>query len=296
MGLHSSSLNVFERSLGGLEFMLAPLHAKICSAFMAGPEHLESLSREVAVKVAEERERAESAQGLAMPDPERLEEATRQAKSLGSTDLEQDRQAICGWMQLLGGRCESAREGGTLLGWDKSKLRRPLDAIPGGRIRRAGTFKRHQALRNESLEFFAPGHPVVDELIRDLLSSPDGRACALQRDLGERRVGNVFLVVTGWVGPAPDRPEPPHELVSSGKPRWSRLHQCVVQLGSEAKRIDENELVASLVAPSRPSDRELAPAPVEISEAELNAAFKLATNGAQGFHFDSMALIVGSSG
>ena len=131
LGLHSRSLNVFKRSLGGLEFMLAPLHAKICAAFMAGPEDLESLSKEVAAKVAEERKRAESVQALGAPDPERLEEATRQARSLGSADPEQDRRAIGDWMQLLGGRCESASKGGTMLGWDKSKLRRPLDAIPG---------------------------------------------------------------------------------------------------------------------------------------------------------------------
>ena len=180
-----------------------------------------------------------------------------------------------------------------MLGWDKSKLRRPLDAIPGGRIRRAGTFKRHQALRDESLEFFAPGHPVVDELIRDMLSSPDGRACALRRDLGELQAGNLFLVVTGWVGPAPNKPEPPHELVSSGKPRLSRLHQRVVQLG-KAKKIEENELLSSIIAPHSKSDRDLAPDNIEISEVGLNAAFKLATKGAKGFHFDSMALIVGS--
>jgi len=295
LSLHSRSLNVFERSLGGLEFMLAPLHAKICAAFMAGPENVESLSKEVAGKVAEERKRAESAQGLGAPDPERLEEATRQAKSLGSADPEQDERAIGGWMRLLGGRCESVSKGGTMLGWDKSKLRRPLDAIPGARIRRAGTFKRQQALRDESLEFFAPGHPVVDELIRDLLSSPDGRACGLCRDLGQLQAGNLFLIVTGWVGPAPDQPEPPHELISSGKPRWSRLHQCVVQLGSKARRIEENELTSRIIASRSESDRDLVPDNIEISEAELNAAFRLATKNSKGFHFDSMALIVGSA-
>jgi superfamily II DNA or RNA helicase len=296
LGLHSRSLNVFETSLGGLEFMLAPLQARIFAAFMAGPEILESLSREVAVKVAEERKRAESAQGLSTPDPERLDEATRQAKSLGSADPDQDEQAIRGWLQLLGGRCESVSKGGTMLGWDKSKLRRPLDAIPGARIRRTGTFKRHQALRDESLEFFAPGHPVVDELIRDLLTSPDGRACALSRDLGPLQAGNRFLVVAVWVGPVPTQTEPPHELVGRGKPRWSRRRQRVVQLGRRAELIEENELISRIIAPCSESDQDLTPDDIEIPEAELNAAFKLATKGAKDFHFDSVAIVVGSSG
>jgi len=296
LDLHSRSLNVFERSLGGLEFLLAPLNAKICAAFMSGSENLESLSQEVAAKVAEERNRGENAQGLGTPDPERLQEATRQANSLGSADPEQDRQAISGWLQLLGGRCESAPKGGTMLGWDKSRLRRPLSAIPGVRVRRVGTFKRHQAIRDESLEFFAPGHPVVDELIRDLLSSPDGRACALRRDLGQLQAGNLFLVVTFWVGPAPNQFEPPHELISTGNPRWSRLCQRVVQLGTKAKTIEENDLMSSIIAPGSESDRDLTPDNIEISESELNAAFKLATKEVKQFHFDSIGLIVGSGG
>ena len=126
MGLHSRSLDVFRRSLGGLEFMLAPLHAKICAAFMAGPEHLESLSQDVVARVAEERDKAQISPGLGVPDPELLAEATRQVCLLGAADSEQDGRAIGDWVQLLGGRCESFAKGGTRLGWDKSKLRRPL--------------------------------------------------------------------------------------------------------------------------------------------------------------------------
>ena len=74
------------------------------------------------------------------------------------------------------------------------------------------------------------------------------------------------------------------------------MHQRVVQLGSKAKKIEENELTSSIIAPRSKSDRDLAPDNIEISEAELNAAFKLAIKGAKGFHFDSMALIVGSGG
>jgi hypothetical protein len=74
------------------------------------------------------------------------------------------------------------------------------------------------------------------------------------------------------------------------------LHQCVVQLGSKAKILEENELTSSIIAPRSKSDSDLAPDNIEISEAGLNAAFKLATKGAKSFHFDSMALIVGSGG
>ena len=68
----------------------------------------------------------------------------------------------------------------------------------------------------------------------------------------------------------------------------------MVQLGSKAKRIEENELTSSIIAPRTDSDRDLAPNKIEISEVELKAAFKLATKVAKDFHFDSMALIVGS--
>ena len=294
LGLHSSAFNVFERSLGGLEFMLAPLHAEICAAFMAGPQHLESLAREIAAKVADERE-AEATRGLGEPEPDLLSEATRQADSLGSADPERDERAVGGWIQLLGGRFEPVAKGGTMLGWDKSKLRRPLDAVPGNRVRRAGTFRRRQALRDESLEFFAPGHPVVDELIRDLLASPDGRACALLRDLGPQDAGKRFLVVNVWTGPAPDQAEPPHALVNSGEPRWSRLRRRVVQLGGK-EEVDEPELLRAITAAQCESDDELDPDRFEVSASELHAAFHVATQGVEEYHFDSMALIVGSDG
>ncbi len=279
--------------------MLAPLHSKICAAFMAGPEELQCLSQEIAAKVADERSKAENSPGLSAPDPDCLEEATRQARLLSSADPKQDERAIGDWMLLLGGRYESASRDGIMLGWDKSKLRRPLNAIPGVRVRRVGTFKRRQALRDESLEFFAPGHPVVDELIRDLLSGPDGRACGLRRDLGQLQAKNVFLILTGWMGPAPDQPDPPHELVRNDKRRWPRLCQRVVLLGGKGSEVADTELMSRIIAPRADSDADLAPNDIEISEAELNAAFKLATNGlgtngAEPFHSDSVALIVGS--
>jgi hypothetical protein len=294
MGLHSRSLDIFRRSLGGLEFLLAPLHAKICAAFMAGPEHLESLSQEIGVQATAERTDTGTSRGLGAPDPQTLAEATRQARSLGSADPEQDGRAIGDWVQLLGGRCESYAKGGTMLGWDKSKLRRPLHALPGSRIRRQGTFERQQALRDESLEFFAPGHPLVDALVRDLLASPDGRACAISRDLGPPQAGNTFLVVSLWLGPAPDRPEPPHKLVNSDQPRWPCLDQRVVQLGAEARRIQHRELRSSILAPRTDSDKVLRPDQIKVSAVELNAAFQLATHDAESFHFDSLALVVGS--
>jgi superfamily II DNA or RNA helicase len=294
MDLHSNSFNIFNRSLGGLEFMLAPLHAKICAAFMAGPENLERLSQELASKVTEERHNSERAQAVGTPDPERLEQATRQAKSFGSADPAADRQAIRDWVQLVGGRCESLANGGTMLGWDKHKLRRPLDGVPGNRIRRMGTFQRQQALRDESLEFFAPGHPVVDAMIRDLLTSPDGRICVLQRDLGPSQNGNIFLVVTGWVGPTPDRLEPPHELVSNNKPRWSTLQQRVVQLGHAAKQVNDDGLISHITTSRSDSDRDLTPSDIEISLTDVETALKLATSERPDFHLDSIALVVGA--
>ena len=74
------------------------------------------------------------------------------------------------------------------------------------------------------------------------------------------------------------------------------MHQRAVQLGSNAKKTDENELTSSIIAPRSKSDGDLAPDNIEISKGELNAAFKLATKGVKDFHFDSMALIVGSGG
>ncbi len=291
--LHNKAFDIFHRSLGGLEFMLAPLHATLCAAFLAGPKQLESLSDEIAAKVAEERGKAEGAPGLQRADPRCLAEATRQANVLSSADAERDRQAVCDWIVLLGGRCEPVSRGGIMLGWDKSRLRRPLDGVPGRRIRRIGTFRRDQALRDESLEFFAPGHPIIDLLVRDLLSSADGRACAVVRDLGAAQAGNVFLLVTGWTGLAPDQLDPPHELIRSEKPRWPRLYQRVVQLDRQARLVEDDALIARVAAAHTESDADLDPQQLAISSDELHAAYQLAIESIEPFHFDSVALVVG---
>lgn len=290
--LQSTALNVFESSLGGLEFMLAAINAEICSAVLAGPSQVEKLTQKVAVKVSDER--AKNHELIAdSPETDLLQECTRQVKAMAATDHTQNEQAIASWIQLLGGRYELDSDGRVTLGWDESKLRRPLEGIPGRRVRRIGTFDRQQALRDESLEFFAPGHPIVDALIRDLLTSSDGRVCALCRDLGHRNAGILFLVVTWWDGDSPNRPSAPHELSTNSRGQGCIQH-CVVRIGSEPLEIEEHELKARIVAPVGISDSDLPQDFITISKSQLVTAFQVATQELNPDEIDSVALVFGS--
>jgi hypothetical protein len=76
-----------------------------------------------------------------------------------------------------------------------------VDAVGGLNpgVRFLGTFDRRTALEDETLDFFASGHPLVDGLLSELQASPRGRvgAVRLRRSDAEGFHGLYLLVVEG---------------------------------------------------------------------------------------------------
>jgi ATP-dependent helicase HepA len=72
-----------------------------------------------------------------------------------------------------------------------------LPGVPGG-ASFLGTFDREEAVREEGLDFFATGHPLVEGLLAHLEDSPMGRVGALRLAMGaERGLGLVALYKEG---------------------------------------------------------------------------------------------------
>jgi hypothetical protein len=61
-----------------------------------------------------------------------------------------------------------------------------LPGVPGGRGF-LGTFERQLAVEDETLDFFAAGHPLVEGLLAHLEESPLGRVAALHIAVGSER-------------------------------------------------------------------------------------------------------------
>ncbi|MET0551407.1 MAG: helicase-related protein, partial [Vicinamibacteria bacterium] len=61
-----------------------------------------------------------------------------------------------------------------------------LPGVPGGSSF-LGTFDREEAVADETLDFFAAGHPLVEAVLMHLEEAPGGRVAALQLELGTDR-------------------------------------------------------------------------------------------------------------
>jgi ATP-dependent helicase HepA len=60
-----------------------------------------------------------------------------------------------------------------------------------------GTFDREAAVADESLDFFAAGHPLVEGLLAHLQESPMGRVCLLGLEASEPALGLLALYRDG---------------------------------------------------------------------------------------------------
>jgi hypothetical protein len=199
--LHLRVFEVYEQSLGGLEFLLPDLQRAMFRAACDGAPALEALREPFRAEVRQERAaQAETAAEAMASTRRQLDEASELAEILAATDGADGRAGVTAWARALGMRLLDDGPHRVLWRWRWEHLRRvppglaPPDAIPAeGRVSKRGTFSRAEALDDESLEFFAPGHPIVDALARDVLDSADGRATAFSCELGLEHRGGLFL-------------------------------------------------------------------------------------------------------
>jgi ATP-dependent helicase HepA len=214
--IHADVFDVYRGSLGGLEFALPELQRQISAAACQGAGALEELLNPLGERVKEERARVDEAYERALDSSQRrLDEAAEYAEILEDTDGSADTRSLGGWARRLGIKFKPIADDTWSLRWTWEHLRRPPpglyppELIPvEGRVRKQGTFSRTKALADESLEFFGPGHPLVDSLVRDLESQIDGRATVCMRDLGPERRGHCYLLlvarteldVSAWEG------------------------------------------------------------------------------------------------
>ncbi|MHC4392589.1 MAG: SNF2-related protein, partial [Planctomycetota bacterium] len=211
-GLHQDVFGVYERSLGGLEFLLPQLQQAVLRAACDGAAALEALRDPFRRQIEEERaQQDELAEETLAATRAQLEEAADHAKILAATDGADDVDSVRAWARVLGMKVTKHGDEQYMWRWTWEHLRRaPAGLYPGddppaeGRVNKRGTFSRYRALGNEALEFFAPGHPLIDALIRDGLRSTDGRASVFSCPLGPDRKGHVYLqaLVRTELGPS----------------------------------------------------------------------------------------------
>ncbi|MGE0490470.1 MAG: SNF2-related protein [Vulcanimicrobiota bacterium] len=203
--LHREVLEVYTRSVGGLEFGLPRFHQSILRAAAFGAEVLQGLEEPLREAVQEERQVADDAfrRALDATGPQ-LERANQLASLLSEEHLDESYQSLVGWARLMEMKTSCSEPGVYEYSWDWEHLKRPTSALSAdGRIPKAGkrscqgTYSRETALGNESLQFFGPGHQLIDAILHDVRHCDEGRATVLARNLGPDYQGKILLVVLG---------------------------------------------------------------------------------------------------
>jgi ATP-dependent helicase HepA len=190
------SLGIFERPMAGLERELGRIEEAIeAVALSADPDPDPAAFREVIEQARAASDRVEeAAQHELHRDPYRPEMAAEILARV-PTDLEElTRDVVLGFAELVDLHVEEHRDGARhSFELGRRALVASLPGVPP-EASFLGTFDREEAVRDESIDFFASGHPVVEGVLAHLEEDALGRVALLDvGGAGETGLGLLAL-------------------------------------------------------------------------------------------------------
>ena len=263
--LYADILGLYDEQAGPIAWDFPQLERALIDAVGGrGAEGLSELHEEWTQKVqADAAPEARAFQASIDPRPGQLEDVTEFSELLDFVDGLDDALPVRHWARMIGIDDHRVRPGVYDFKWHWSSVRRDLPGfdIPEGddpaewededTVRYlSGTFSRQHALDDESLQFFGPGHLLIDALIKDAMGPTDGRATVFARRLGSQHRGKVVAVIVvqcdlneeSW-----GELEPPEGLIQRTHRRfWPESATAMVEIdlkGSrEPKVVDDADL------------------------------------------------------
>jgi len=261
---------VYEQSIGGLEFGVPALQRRVLNAMRLGATALSDIREDLREAVSAEMNRSDEAFECALDSSRRhLSEGTALAKGLADAQLlGGGKEALLAWAERLGFRVKVLEGSEVEIVADPDSFRGSKERfLYTGRKIITGTFKHRVAMQNDSVQFFGPGHPLIDFLLREFQLEGEGRSAAGKVPAPRQYEGRIFLAIALQCSPnleAFGENEPPPTLrlriVEEAPPRRESL--LIEILPGEDPSIreisaEEHEFVAKLCA-SHHSER-LAP-------------------------------------
>jgi ATP-dependent helicase HepA len=200
--LHRDVFRVYERSIGGLEYLLPRFQPLILAAAAGGPLALRRLTEDLQAKVEAEEQRIDEAFSffLDATRPE-LERAKKLADLVADRSGDEDESFVQDWCKELRIELIPQEDNFVKVEVRAEQLDAPLPGLGPGDWIKTGTFLRSAALNVPAVQYFAPGHLLVDALLQSAQETHDARATAFFRDLGAQGRGRVFVVIVGRLGP-----------------------------------------------------------------------------------------------
>jgi ATP-dependent helicase HepA len=193
-------IGLFREPLGGISRELAEVERAIESAALSEEETVRPSAFDDAIRAASEaRDRVREAAYHALYrdpfHPERGEEILARIPG----DLEElTEDAVLGACDQLGFHVEEHRRGRVhAIEFGGTAKVDSLPGVPGG-SNFLGTFDREEAVADESIDFFASGHPLIEGILAEIDDGPIGRTAVLMVDRpGESGLGLLALYRTG---------------------------------------------------------------------------------------------------
>jgi ATP-dependent helicase HepA len=194
---------VFERTIGGLEFVLPRLQRRLAEAYGNGSEALQRAMPDLAAEVRAALDAADEAFDLSLDATKpHLDAAIALATAVGdSVAADEAAKVVRRWASRLGLTMKEPKPGVCEVVWTNADLRVPIPALkvgdgaPEARRYICGTFERERALSHENLQFFAPGHDLVDALHDQVRHGGHGRATAFLLTGYPNNKGTVLLQI-----------------------------------------------------------------------------------------------------
>lgn len=193
-------IGIFREPLGGLERELAHVEEALDEAILdgVGPIPLERFDP----VVREAREAADRVRQAAYHELHRdryLPAAADAILARIPADLdERTEEIVLAACEALGFHVESHRDGATHSIEFGNRAR--VDSLPGvpGGASFLGSFRREEAIEDESIDYFATGHPLVEGILAEIEDGPLGRTAVLHLEAGgDRGFGLVAIYKNG---------------------------------------------------------------------------------------------------
>ena len=204
LAVHRDVFRVFDQTIGGLEFILPRLQRVVVAAYGESAAALNdataALRQEVDAALSATDEAFDLSLDATKPELDRSNALAVQIEESGVND---SAGTVRSWAQRLGIQTKKIDDGSSEFRWSNGSLNVASDRLKVGfgtdsesRLL-SGTFEREMALQRDDLQYFAPGHDLVDTMILEAQHGRHSRVSAYLLEGFPKHRGTILLQVLG---------------------------------------------------------------------------------------------------
>lgn len=204
LAVHRDVFRVFDQTIGGLEFILPRLQRLIVAAYGESAAALKDAAAALRLEVDAALSATDEAFDLSLdatkPELDRSNALAVQIEESGVSDTAD---MVRSWAQRLGIQTKKIDDGSSEFRWSNGSLNVASDRLKVGlgidseRRLLSGTFEREMALERDDLQYFAPGHDLIDTMILEAEHGRHSRVSAYLLEGFPKHRGTILLQVLG---------------------------------------------------------------------------------------------------